>query len=535
MPKPIDLTATMTLTASAGEGRTIKGEIVRYGEVGLTSFGPTIFEPGSIEVHADLARVKLLEMHDQERSIGYLKEYDDGPQRMTGGWQVAQSEAGNLALQGVKDKTRDALSLGVQVLEYAFSDNDELIVKAAKLNEVSLVTIPAFSESRVESIAAMRKELTDMPKDVTNPVTEVKPGDAPQPEPTKVQAGQGQQNPPAQPAVTPIVQAEQVAPTQVQAGISLEELAGQIASGGQRGQLGTVLAKANPRMFVTAALTDVLPADDAGLAATGVSRPQWVGELWQARRVERPTIDSVTQQQLTSMKGYGYRKVYPAPTDVPAHFMNEYAGSKAAVPASAKIKTEPAEWAAKRWAGGWDVDRAYFDFGDREFIQVTLAAAYDDYLQQTEAALVAAMLAAGAAVAATDPIDVLTKLGAQAAELGSSISKIQFAPDIWAQFVTLNSAEVPWWLRNQGSINLGTVDGNAGNLSFNVNHELPAGKVLAHDKRAVTHRETPIINVTAENIPNGGVDLGVFGYTSHTINDARAVFTGTVAAAAPAA
>lgn len=516
MPKPFDITAGLAVTAQAGQGRTIIAEIVSYGVVGNTSMGRTIFEPGSIELPAELSRVKFLAMHDQERSVGYLDSFEDSPERLTGAFKIAETPEGDEVLAGVRNKTRDAVSLGVTVNEYAWDDQDNLVVKSAMLNETSIVTIPAFSESRVESIAAARKELKDMP---AKPVI---PEPVPAVEPVKVEAAAATPEKPAAP---------KNAPQHIEAAkgdISLSVLASKIANAdGSIHGINAALETVNPPLFVKAALTDVVPADDAGLS-TSATRPQWFGEIWNARRVARPTVDSVSSEPLTSMKGYGYRRVYPA-----TPLVADYAGSKAPIPTSGKVTTEPADWTAKRKAGGWDIDRVFVDFGDEAFIQMTLSAAYDDYLQQTEAELVAAMLAAGVEATGADVLEMLAGVGSSAATLGSAISKIQFAPDLWSQFVSLNSAEVPWWLRNQGSINLGTVEGNAGNLAFNVNPELPAGQMLAHDRRAVTFRETPLIKVRAENIPNGGIDLGVFGYMSHTINDARAIFVGSATPVVP--
>lgn len=518
MPESLDITASLNLTAAQGEGRKIVAEIVRYGDVGQTSFGATIFEPGSIEIHADMSRVKLLEMHDQERSIGYLVDYEDSSERLTGTFEVADTPQGNNALAGVRNKTRDAVSLGVTVKDYYFTDSGELVVKAGTLNETSMVTIPAFSESRVEKIAAARQEKKEMPEKQTKPEAPATP------EPVEVEAAQQPQQ------LAPVAHAPQTIEASSEKSMSLSVLASKISEAGNTGGVTGVnqlLAKAMPSMFVTAALTDIVPADDAGLA-TSVTRPSWFGELWKARRVGRPTIDSVGVEPLTSMKGYGYSLVYPT---ADPKLINDYAGAKAPVPASGKVTTKPEEWTAKRKAGGWDVDRAYFDFNDQAFIEITLRAAYDDYLVQTEAELVAAMLAAGVATEGADVLELLSKVGADAAALGSAISKIQFSTDLWQQFVGLTSAEAPWWLRNQGSINLGTTEGNAGNLAFNVNPELPAGQMMAHDRRAVTYRETPLVQVRAENIPNGGIDLGVFGYMSHTINDSRAIFKGSIATA----
>lgn len=280
---------------------------------------------------------------------------------------------------------------------------------------------------------------------------------------------------------------------------------------------GQYLAAHKPAAGLTAALTDVTPAVDAG---EGIIRPQWLGELWQATTVARPTIDSIQKRPLNGLRVYGFRKV------IGSDLINEYAFNKGDVPASGKVTTEPVEADAQGYAGGWDIDRRFIDLGDGSYIRAVFEAAADEYKAKTEASVVADLLAAATAVTgATTVTAALAALGVQAATLGSSISKIQFAPDVWATFVNTATAEVPWWLQKQGTVNLGTVDGNAGGISFNVNVNLPAGTIEAHDSRAATwyeKGETPI-EVQAVDIARGGVDLGVFGYGALIINDPRAL------------
>lgn len=524
---PIHLSAALVTASASMDDRTINGEIVTYGVIGNTSMGPTLFEPGSIRVHSELSRVKLLEMHDMERSLGYMSSVQDSTERLTGSFKVAPTPEGDRALEAVTNRTRDALSLGVNVTEYAFSDDGVLIVKGSDLNETSLVTVPAFTESRVSSISAAREAA------MTNPNPNG-PAVAPATEAPKVEAAQ-QVGTPAAPAA-PAVQATQfMTPPQIHAGagaaqgVDLDTLAQQITAGIKNGgaslTMGTVLAKANPNMFMTAALPDIVPADEAAAPFTDVSRPKWLGELWQAKRTERPTIDSLGKPQpLTSLKATGYQLVRADATK----FINKYAGSKAEIPTSGKWKTAPAEATAQRYAGGWDVDRAYFDFNDHGFIKATIQGAYEDYLIDTEADILAKLMAVATATTGADVLEILTKLGADAGKVGATLSKIQFGSDMWAQLTSLTTAEVPWWLQQQGKINLAETTGNAGGLTFNLNHELDAGAVEAHDKRAATFYETPMINVQAQDIARGGVDLGVFGYAAVIVNDKRAIFKGTV-------
>lgn len=84
-----------------------------------------------------------------------------------------------------------------------------------------------------------------------------------------------------------------------------------------------------------------------------------------------------------------------------------------------------------------------------------------------------------------------------------------------------------------GEINLGTTGGTAGNIKFSVGSGLAARAVLSGDGQAYTwYEKEPPIQVQAENIPKGGVDIGVFGYGALIVNDARALFKTAIAAPA---
>lgn len=542
----IDITASFMMTATVDKAkRTISGTVVSYGEIGNTSHGKTRFTAGGVSIPEDVTRVKLLEMHDQERSVGHMVSYDDNAERLYASYRVVEGAAGDAALEAVENKSRDAFSLGANIGEYVFDEDDVLVVSGSTLLETSLVTIPAFSNSRIDQIAANRKgmKMTEEEKRKLAEARALVKAAADAEAAAALTAGAAPQGTPA-----PVVEASAPAPfnapqlaplAAANAELDLDGLAMRIAAGFQNGGGSAasvtmnVLAKVNPKLMVTAALTDVVPADDGG-TATDATRSKWIGELWQASRTERPTIDSLGKpERLTSMKVHGYKLVPPKDGDVPRHMVNKYAGSKTPIPASAKWKTAPESATADRWAGGWDVDRIFFDFNDYGYVKANIRGAFEDYLMQTEAAAVARMLAAATPVAGADVLELLANMGAAASALGSTISKIQFGSAHWAQFTTLTTAEVPWWLQKQGSLNLGTNEGNAGNMSFNVNHELGASEALASDKRAATYYETPVINVQAIDIANGGVDLGVFGYDAMIINDARAIFKAEPPVVAP--
>jgi hypothetical protein len=64
---------------------------------------------------------------------------------------------------------------------------------------------------------------------------------------------------------------------------------------------------------------------------------------------------------------------------------------------------------------------------------------------------------------------------------------------------------------------------------------LPANTILAGDRRAATFYEwkNPPLAIQAQNIANGGVDLGVFGYCASIVNNPVALVTTGLAPVLP--
>jgi HK97 family phage prohead protease len=494
------------VTASAS-ARTITGTAVTYDAVHGASTGPVQFAPGSLHTAADLTRVKLLIDHDPSQPVGYLTSLTDSPQRLQASFHVPAGEAGDLALIQAAAGLRDGMSVGVWLEDGGFTvdDDDVVHVTSGTLREVSLLALPADDDARVSDVAASRHHPSGetMPEQTT--ATIVAPvaaaaatTPAPPPEPAPLPA--------------PVVQAAPIRPATTEArGMNLQAAMVEAAQ----------VLKAGDYHRVAAALGDIVPANDV---APGYLRPQWVGELWKAALVARPLIDAIgPTRPLTGLKVQGFRKDY---TDL----VDTYAGNKTAIP-SGTFVTAPAEATAARWAGGNDIDRIYLDLGDPGFLESWFTAATDDYKLKTEEYVATALLAAATAVvpAPATITAALSALGLAAASIGANISFVSFASDVWADFIELPADLVPWWLQAQGSINLSTTNGNAGGITFSVNQALPAGTVLGGDSRSATWYEVnPPIKLQALNIPNGGVDVGVFGYGALLVNDARALLKAVV-------
>ena len=140
----------ITLTAADSNKRTIAGTIVTWGEEGRTSAGRTVFEKNSIDFSKP---VKLLLEHDKTRPIGKMSEVDEEEKGIYATFKLAKTFAADDAIEEAIFGIRDGFSVGVMVDKFDNKDG-VMIIKAATLIEVSLVTEPAIDSARVADIAA---------------------------------------------------------------------------------------------------------------------------------------------------------------------------------------------------------------------------------------------------------------------------------------------------------------------------------------------------------------------------------------------
>jgi hypothetical protein len=285
---------------------------------------------------------------------------------------------------------------------------------------------------------------------------------------------------------------------------------------------------ANDAAALNAALSDVVPANDA----QGFLRDQWLGELWTPVAAQRSYIDAMNKATLTGMRVYGWKwETLPE--------VNDYAGNKTAIPSNT-VKIVPVEGNAYRLAGGWDVDRIFVDLGAPGFLEAMFSAAVADYGRKSNAKA-GEFLAANATVSTAVVSNLVDALAAVAEFLGSNgatPSWIAISSDLWSQYLSLTSAEAPWWLSvGAGSVSIKDSGGSVADLKFFVDPGLAAGTVLGGDRKAATHFEAAgsPLRVQAVNIPNGGIDIGVFGYAGDLLNDARGLVKQAVTGGAASA
>lgn len=503
--------AAKHVTASAST-RTISGVATRYGEKASASTGPVSFAAGSITVSDDPTRVKLLIDHDTRQPVGYLTAFASTDTELTTTFHVPDGEAGDRALHEAANGLRDGLSVGVWAEDdgYQIESDGSVTITAGTLREVTLCALPAFDDARVTDVAATKRNESNMP----NP-----------PAPAFEHHGEALGTALAA-AVAPVPTAPAPAVAAAVAPIAASPVAHTAPrplSVRAAAELVRTAYLAGGTGAVKAALSDVLVADLPGTQPDG-----YLGELWRARRVARPFIDSINRAPLPAgLRIYGFKwTIRPQ--------VRPYEGNKTAIHSN-KPKTELVDAEPRRWAGGWDVDRILVDRGGPDIIEALWNGAVDDYAIQTEAQVVIDLLAAATAVPASPTLTTsLVGLGGRAAAIGANISFVGFAPDVWAGFANLTRDEVPWWLGAGDSINIGTTEGTAGGMRLFSDPNLASGVVLAGDKNAATYyEETPPVRVNAVDIANGGVDLGLFGYDGLIVNDERALLKTSVVPVIP--
>ena len=168
------LEAQATITAADTTARTISGTIAVYGAVGNTSAGPTVIKAGAITVPD---KVVMLVSHDSDRPVGLLASHSDDDSQMVGTFSLPLTTSADNALAEAGAGIRDGLSVGLEVDAHEVDADGTLVVTAATLREVSLVTFPAFTAARVSDVAASETpEVSD-----TTPVTDEPPTESENP------------------------------------------------------------------------------------------------------------------------------------------------------------------------------------------------------------------------------------------------------------------------------------------------------------------------------------------------------------------
>ena len=167
----IKLTATDTfIIAEEGDApRTISGVAVPWDVEATVSDGTRVkFERGSLPTNGK--KPKLLKYHDDKAPVGVVTGRVDSEKGMLFTARISATSEGNDMLELIKDGAVDAVSVGVNPVNFSYDDEGVMVISKGDWVELSLVTAPAFRGATITEVAATESKPTEELQPMTDKI-----------------------------------------------------------------------------------------------------------------------------------------------------------------------------------------------------------------------------------------------------------------------------------------------------------------------------------------------------------------------------
>ncbi len=488
------------------ERREISGKIVPMGtgEIGNTNMGGVVFEAGSIDI-ADVSKIKLLSQHDMKKPVGRMIAAETRADGIYATFKLSRSTGGNDALIQAQEGLVSGLSVGAEVIASKPSRDGHIVVTAAKLKEVSLVTEPAFKSAQVLEIAA----------EEVIPAEETQPESEPQVEEstTAVEA----------PAVEAAA-VEAARPTVV-ANLQVKERIAPISSAQYlEASIKSALGDDEARRTVRA-------ADDSTSTNTGLTLPQHLNTFITDTFTGRPAFEAVTRQALTD-SGMSFT--------VPRLYTNASSADVAPTVADTNEGSAPSETGmtsaydtvtVEKFSG---LQRVSFELVDRSspaFMELMMAELRKAYEKATDAALIAKFISAGTAATnvATTAAGLQSFVSVEGAAAykgtgGDFANKLVASTDQWAAITgyadttgrPLYSAQGATYNAAGNAVATSVVGGVLG-TDLIVDHNISASGISDDSAFLVAPSsvyawESPTTQLRVNVLTSGEIEINLYGY-----------------------
>lgn len=470
--------------------REMKGLIVPFGEAGHTNMGDVVFTKGSINIPAN---IKLYVEHDMTRPIGRLVKDEETDEGIYGTFKIGRTNAGDDALAEAQEGLRDGFSIGASIDDYKI-DNEQVLVSAATLKEVSHVTNPAFKAAQITEVAASEPEQPQESEEVVSEtqtpaveeVVEIAAAEAPKMEVTERRM--------------PVIH---TAPR-------LEFSKAKYLENSVR---ASVLGDEDARNYVRAA--DDTTTNNAGLNPTR----QLTEIINPLSNADRGAIDAISRATLPDA---GMSFEIPKITAVPE--VAEEGEADAVVETG--MTNEFLSVAVKKYAGAQTfsvelLDRSAPSFFDELVRQMEFA-----YAKTTDSA-VATAIAAAATDGGNRTFNAAGLLGfvadGAAAVYGSSLGfarSLVVSPAAWGAIMGLNDAGRPIYTASNpsnagGAVSPQSLRGNVAGLDLYVSRNLSGvgdDSMIVINPESYTWYESARLQLRTNVIANGQVEVLYYGY-----------------------
>lgn len=485
----------MRVTANRDE-RTISGLVIPYGEVGYTNVGAIKASKGVLTIPEDVSTVHLNLEHSDTRPVGKAVRLEETDAGIEGTFRIANTTAGNDLLAEVEEGLRTGFS--VEFHDHVIRAGEVL---KGMLSGVAAVVNPAFNSARVMASDHGELPAEEEDNDTTGETVEEE----------KVEEMPNENIAPAGGAENVKVEASE---------LNANQAFKAIANGFKTNRVEAALANVTH---------DDGDNDGDGLGEIAAA-PAWLGEVYKAAAYRRKYVTLLTQGNLTSYREVGFRWT-SKPTVAP------YTGNKAEVPTGG-ITAEPVTFGTQRWAHAADLDRRFIDFGDQEVVRAFTEAQVESYLKVTDADALQRTIDAAKAVEAGE---VPTGLNAALVRIIDGALAL-VAEDLTPTGAVVGLADYRTMLLTPKdqiaeflSQSMGFQEGGLEGFRIvpSANADL-ATATLVLDGSTVKYKEfgggAPV-RAEAQHLSNGGVDYGIFGYTSHQVLESDGIVLVSDAAA----
>ncbi len=493
------LTFSSDIECSISE-RTISGKIVPFeNEVGHTSAGKVVFAKGSIEI-PESPKPKLLLEHDPKKPIGRMVSYREDDDGIYATFKISNTTRGNDALIEASEQLRSGLSVGVEVID-GKREKDIYRVLSSRMAETSLVQAAAFKSAEVLSVAASEEEVEEKPtENESEAVVENTPDTA-----TVAPVVET----PAVEAARPTVAAPIYAKPRIQVTPAL------YVENTVRAALGDDAA----RQWIAAASDTDTTTDVPGLVPT-----RQLTELINPKSTGvRPTIEAISSGVLPDA---GMKFQIPRVKAVPGVGTVAEGGAFT----DDQVEIEYLDVDVKKFAGMQKFSVEVLDRTSPQFFAELTALMSDAYAKQTNKYAKEAIQAVATVDATTvtlpwDGDELSAFISRAAADIYSNTfsfaTGVIASPTQWANFIALNdTAKRPILNAIQpqnamGSVTVNSIRGNILGLDLYVDYTESGdgdASVVVLNRDSFTWYESPRLQLRAETVGSGKIEVGLYGY-----------------------
>ena len=488
------------------ERREISGKIVPMGtgEIGNTNMGGVVFEAGSIDI-ADVSKIKLLSQHDMKKPVGRMIAAETRSDGIYATFKLSRSTGGNDALVMAQEGLVSGLSVGAEIIASKPSRDGHIVVTAAKLKEVSLVTEPAFKSAQVLEIAA--EEV--IPAEETQPESE----------PEKVEET-------TTPVEAPAVEAaavEAARPTVAASHYTKERTAPITSAQYLEANIKAALGDDEARRTVRA-------ADDSSTTNTGLTLPQHLNTFITDTFTGRPAFNAATRGALVdSGLSFTVPRMYTNASTSPNTAPTVADTNEGVAPSETGMTSAYDTVTINKFSG---LQRISFELIDRSspaFMELVMAELRKAYEKATDAALISALTTSGKQDdgRALSAAALQSFISVNAAKIygntgGDYASALVASPSQWGQIMSyadttgraLYNAASP--MNTSGSARPTSVVGDVLGTNLIVDHNITTGtgddSMFLVAPSSVYTWESPTTQLRVNVLTTGEVEINLYGY-----------------------